>query len=52
MVSKEQAAMTLAQGIAATQPEEARKLLLPIASAHSDVSQAAVTAMAELPAAK
>ncbi|HVV45831.1 MAG TPA: hypothetical protein VHC72_11530 [Bryobacteraceae bacterium] len=52
MVSKDQAAMTLAQGIAATQPEEARKLLLPIASAHSDVSQAAVTAMAELPAAK
>jgi hypothetical protein len=52
MVSKDQAAMTLAQGIEATQPEEARKLLLPIASAHSDVSQAAVTAMAELPAAK
>jgi hypothetical protein len=52
MVSKDQAAMTLAEGIAPTQPEEARKLLAPIASAHSDVSQAAVTAMADLPAAK
>ena len=52
MVSKDQAAMTLAEGIASTQPEEARKLLTPIASARSDVSQAAVTAMAELPAAK
>ncbi|HVY93680.1 MAG TPA: hypothetical protein VHA14_13055 [Bryobacteraceae bacterium] len=52
MVSKDQAAMTLAQGIASTQPEEARKLLLPIASEHSDVSQAAVTALGDLPAAK
>jgi hypothetical protein len=52
MVSKDQAAMTLAQGIASTQPEEARKLLLPIANAHSDISQAAVTAMTDLPAAK
>jgi predicted negative regulator of RcsB-dependent stress response len=52
MVSKEQAAMTLAQGIASTQPDEARKLLVPLASAHSDISQAAVTAMSELPAAK
>jgi len=52
MVSKDQAAMILAQGIASTQPEEARKLLLPIASAHSDISQAAVMAMADLPPAK
>ncbi|HEU5021151.1 MAG TPA: hypothetical protein VFT60_04650 [Bryobacteraceae bacterium] len=52
MVSKDQAAMTLAQGIASTQPEEARKLLLPIVSAHSDISQAAVTAMTDLPPAK
>lgn len=52
MVSKDQAAMTLAQGIASTQPEEARKLLLPIVSAHSDISQAAVTAMTDLPGAK
>jgi hypothetical protein len=52
MVSKDQATMTLAQGIAATRPDEARKLLVPIASSRSDVSQAAVTAMADLPAAK
>jgi hypothetical protein len=52
MVSKDQAAMTLAEGIAPTQPEEARKLLTPIASAHSDISQTAVTALADLPAAK
>jgi hypothetical protein len=52
MVSKDQAAMTLAQGIASTQPEEARKLLVPIASEHSEISQAAVMAMSELPAAK
>lgn len=49
MVSKEQASITLAKGIAATQPEEARKLLLPIAGQASDIGQAAVTAMAELP---
>ncbi|HVW07510.1 MAG TPA: hypothetical protein VHC90_02955 [Bryobacteraceae bacterium] len=52
MVSKDQAAVTLAQGIASTQPEEARKLLLPVASEHSDASQVAVTALGELPAAK
>jgi hypothetical protein len=52
MVSKEQASIVLARGIAATQPDEARKLLVPIASLHSDISQIAVTAMAELPAAK
>jgi len=52
MVSKDQAAMTLAEGIAPTQPEEARKLLIPIVSAHSDISQAAVAVMTDLPAAK
>ncbi len=52
MVSKDQAAIALARGLAATQPEEARKLLLPLANAHSDISQSAVTALGELPAAK
>jgi hypothetical protein len=51
-VSKEQATFTLAKGIAATQPEEARKLLVPIANLHNEISQAAVNAMTELPAAK
>jgi hypothetical protein len=49
MVSKEQASMVLAQGIAASRPEEARKLLTPIADAHSDISQAASAALGELP---
>ncbi len=52
MVSKDQATVTLAKGIAATQPEEARKLLLPIADEHNDISQSAVTALGELPAKK
>lgn len=52
MVSKDQAAVVLAKAIAPTQPEEARKLLLPIASENNEVSQVAVTAMGELPAAK
>jgi hypothetical protein len=49
MVSKEQASMVMAKGIAASQPEEARKLLTPIAAEKSDVAQAAVTALGELP---
>jgi predicted negative regulator of RcsB-dependent stress response len=49
MVSKEQATMILAKAIAATQPEEARKLLAPLAGGSSEISQAAVTAMGELP---
>jgi hypothetical protein len=49
MVSKEQASMVLAKGIAASQPEEARKLLTPIAAEKSDVAQAAATALSELP---
>ena len=51
-VSKEQASFTLAKGIAANQPDEARKLLVSIAGLHTEISQAAVAAMAELPAAK
>ena len=49
MVSKEQASMVLAKGIAASQPEEARKLLTPIAAEKSDISQAAVAALSEIP---
>jgi hypothetical protein len=49
MVSKEQASMVLAKGIAASQPEEARKLLAPIAAEKSDVAQVAATALNELP---
>jgi hypothetical protein len=51
-VSKEQASFTLAKGIAPTQPDEARKLLAPLANQHTEISQAAVTAMTELPVAK
>jgi tetratricopeptide (TPR) repeat protein len=50
MVSKDQASLVLARGIAATQPEEARKLLTPIAAEQSDVAQAASAALGELPA--
>ena len=50
LVSKTQATFTLAKGLAATQPEEARKLLTSIASSQTDVSSIAVTALQELPA--
>ncbi len=50
LVSKNQATFALAKGLAPTQPEEARKLLLPLASAQSDISQVAITALQELPA--
>lgn len=49
LVSKTQATYTLARGLAPTQPEEARKLLNTIASAGSDVSGIAVSALQELP---
>jgi hypothetical protein len=49
MVSKDQASIVLAKGIAASQPEEARKLLTPIAAEKSDVAQAASAALGELP---
>jgi hypothetical protein len=48
MVSKEQASMVLAKGIAASQPEEARKLLTPIAAEKSDIAQAAATALSDI----
>lgn len=50
LVSRNQATFTLAKGLAATQPAEARKLLLPLASGATEISQAAVTAMQDLPA--
>jgi predicted negative regulator of RcsB-dependent stress response len=49
LVSKSQAQFALAKGLAPTQPEESRKLLVEIASAQTDASQAAVTALQELP---
>jgi predicted negative regulator of RcsB-dependent stress response len=49
LVSKNQATFTLAKGLSPTQPAEARKLLLPIASAANESSQSAVTALQELP---
>ncbi len=49
VVSKDQATFLLAKGLAATQPAEARKLLLPLAGQKGDAAQAAVTALQELP---
>jgi len=49
LVSKSQAAFSLARGISQTKPEEARKLLLPLSGASSEISQAAVSALADLP---
>jgi predicted negative regulator of RcsB-dependent stress response len=49
LVSKSQAEFALAKGIAPTQPEEARKILIALSSAQTDASQAAVTALSELP---
>jgi predicted negative regulator of RcsB-dependent stress response len=49
LVSKNQATFALAKGLAPTQPEEARKLLVTLAGAQSDVSQVAVAALQELP---
>ena len=49
LVSKEQADITLAKGIAATNPDEARKLLAPIAGkAGSTIAEIATTALAEI----
>ena len=50
MVSKDQAGIILARGIASTQPEEARKILVTIAASNNDVSKIAVTEQGELPA--
>ena len=50
LVSKEQVDVVLARGIAATQPEEARKLLTPLAAkAGSDIAQVAASALNEIP---
>jgi predicted negative regulator of RcsB-dependent stress response len=49
-VSKDEAAITLARGIAASRPEEARELLEPLrTSRNSAVSQAAIQAYGEIP---
>jgi hypothetical protein len=47
-VSKEQATIALAKGIAPKKPDEARKLLEPLRAGSGAVSQAAVTAVGEL----
>lgn len=49
LVSKNQAAFTLARGIAKAQPAEARKLLVPMAASGSEISQTAAQALADLP---
>ena len=48
-VSKEQATIALAKGIGPTKPAEARKLLEPLRAQGRTVSQAAITALGELP---
>lgn len=50
LVSKEQATIVLARGIGKTKPAEARKLLEPLRTGAGGVSQAAISALAELPA--
>jgi len=47
-VSKEQATLALARGLAKTKPEEARKLLAPLRTSRSAVSQAAIQLYSEL----
>jgi predicted negative regulator of RcsB-dependent stress response len=47
-VSKEAAAITLARGIGKAKPDEARKILEPLRTERSAVSQAAISALAEL----
>jgi predicted negative regulator of RcsB-dependent stress response len=49
-VSKEQATIALAKGIAPTKPAEARKMLEPLRTMPGAVSQVAINAVAELPA--
>lgn len=48
-VSREQAVIVLARGLAKTKPAEARKLLEPLRTSRSSVSQTAITALTELP---
>jgi tetratricopeptide (TPR) repeat protein len=47
-VSKEQAIIALAKGIAPSKPDEARKMLEPLRTARGAVSQVAITAVGEL----
>ncbi len=49
VVSKEQATIDYAQAIAPSQPDEARKLLTPLASTPSDISSIASVALSSLP---
>jgi predicted negative regulator of RcsB-dependent stress response len=49
-VSKEQATIALARGIAPAKPAEARKMLEPLRTMPGTVSQVAINAVAELPA--
>jgi predicted negative regulator of RcsB-dependent stress response len=48
-VSKEQATIALARYMAASKPQEARKLLEPLRTERSTVSRAALTALSEIP---
>jgi predicted negative regulator of RcsB-dependent stress response len=50
-VSKDQATIALARFLAPTNPAEARKLLEPLRTERSAVSRAALTALADIPAA-
>ena len=49
VVSKEQATIDYAQAIAPAQPDEARKLLTPLANTPSDISSIASVALSSLP---
>lgn len=49
LVSKEQAAVSLARALSTTKPAEARKLLEPLRTGRSAVGQAAITLLSELP---
>jgi len=52
LVSKDQATVSLAQAIAKTKPDEARKLLEPLRTQGGAASRVAINAVAELPAKK
>jgi predicted negative regulator of RcsB-dependent stress response len=49
MVSKTQATITLAKGIGPTKPDEARKLLTPLATQSAEVAGVVTAALGELP---
>lgn len=49
LISKEQATIALARGIARTKPAEARKLLEPLRTQAGPISQAAINAVSEIP---